>query len=176
MPKKQLPGGKQVTDPASGAEWSVNIPKVTVLDGDPRTLENFRLRLAPGEGHQVLTMLDKTNVNRLIVLDTDAVMVKWKDRQKTVLDLQRIHAAHMATRSTARLRRAVDWFPSPRTRKVLVKMVADQEALIAQLMIDGRVNTARWQIGVTWLLLAYTGTLHFISSLASAIRGKQRTN
>lgn len=136
--------------------------------------------------HNVFTYTSSIQVvSEVVIKDPDAFLhdnvarhtsIAAKSFSNYVLIKRQVEAARRAQSATAKLQRAVDWFPSPRTRKVLVKMVADQEALIAKLMTDGRFKTARWQIGVTWVLIAYTGMLHLVASLMSAIRGKQRTN
>lgn len=120
--------------------------------------------------HDLANYLDVTHIriNRIGVKSAEDNCSEPKPRAKPRRD------PPPAVRSP--MHRAIDWFPSPRTRKVLGKLVADQDALIADLDREGRTSAATWQRGITWVLLLYTGALHLISSLANAVRGSRKAS
>jgi hypothetical protein len=68
--------------------------------------------------------------------------------------------------------KATDFFPSPKTRKLLKKMVADQGTHIESLSDEGRFKTARWIWFSTWFLLVWYGCHSLITTVAKAIRGR----
>ena len=80
--------------------------------------------------------------------------------------------ARRRTPAGAALHSATDWFPSPKTRKLLKKLVVDQQSHIEQLAAEGRIVAARWQWYWTWALLLWYGGMHAISGLSRAFRGK----
>lgn len=67
---------------------------------------------------------------------------------------------------------ATDLFPSPKTRKLLKKMVVEQGVHIETLAAAGRFKTARWIWFSSWLLLIWYGCCGLIMSVAKAIRGR----
>ncbi len=71
-----------------------------------------------------------------------------------------------------RLVATVDWIPSPKTRKLLTKVVADQVAHLRDLERNGRYKAAKWQLYASWGLIAWYGVLHTVSSVFKAVRGK----
>lgn len=74
--------------------------------------------------------------------------------------------------SLSPLVKATDFFPSPKTRKLLKKMVADQGTHIESLSDEGRFKTARWIWFSTWFLLVWCGCHSLITTVAKAIRGR----
>ena len=68
--------------------------------------------------------------------------------------------------------KATDFFPSPKVRKLLKKMVAEQGIHIATLAGDGRFKTARWIWFSSWLLLIWYGCRGLIMTVAKAIQGR----
>lgn len=68
--------------------------------------------------------------------------------------------------------RATDFFPTPKTRKLLKKMVADQGDHIQILAKCGRFKTARWIWLSSWFLLIWYGFHGLVTSIAKAIRGR----
>jgi len=51
--------------------------------------------------------------------------------------------------------KAVGWVPSPKMRKVMNKLLADQENHIQELEQRGQFAAATWQRRLTWMLLLY---------------------
>lgn len=72
---------------------------------------------------------------------------------------------------TARHLDFVDWVPGT-SRKVLKKMIADQDAHIVDLHERGCLRAARFQIAATWGLIGWYLFKHLISGVARAIKGK----
>lgn len=98
--------------------------------------------------------------------------VRARTKNMVVMDQNGNVQIHRAAPPSAGLRSATDWFPSPKTRKLLTKFVADQLVHIEDLAAKGRWRTARWQWCWTWMLLFWYGGLHAVSGLSRAIRGK----
>lgn len=68
--------------------------------------------------------------------------------------------------------RATDLFPTPKTRKLLKKLIADQGDHIQTLTDAGRFKTARWIWLSSWFLLVWYGFHGLVTSVAKAIRGR----
>ena len=66
---------------------------------------------------------------------------------------------------------ATDWFPAPKTRKLLKKLVSDQAAHIQNLTSANRLNAARWIWASTWVLLIWYGAKDIVLGIAKAVRG-----
>lgn len=73
--------------------------------------------------------------------------------------------------SMDKLVEAVDWFPVPKTRKLLRKMVSEQGVHIDELAKKGRINAAKAQWYMSWGLLGWYGLRGLVTSIAKAVRG-----
>lgn len=70
---------------------------------------------------------------------------------------------------------AVNFVPSPKTRKLLKKLVADQTAHIAEMEASGQFKAARWNWWCTWWMIIYNTLIHTVTHAAKAVRGKSAT-
>ena len=66
----------------------------------------------------------------------------------------------------------VNLVPSPKTRKLLMKLVADQADHIRQLQEFSSHRSARWNWWLTWAMILYVGLTHFVMNIARAFRGR----
>jgi len=109
--------------------------------------------------------LDASNVLRYPYIRRTDIKTYKLLATKSAIDRSRFALSGTALRS------ATDWFPSPKTRKLLKKLVSDQLEHVDHLVATRRVGTARWQWCWTWLLLFWYGGLHAASGVARAMRG-----
>lgn len=70
---------------------------------------------------------------------------------------------------------AVNCVPSPKARKLLLKLVADQAEHIAELDRLGARKTARWNWWCTWGLIAWYACMHTVTNVMKAVRGRSAT-
>jgi hypothetical protein len=71
-----------------------------------------------------------------------------------------------------RLYEVTDWLPNPKGRKLAKKLVADQDAHINELVDKGQLKAAKWTKVWTWVLLGWYCTMHLVSGVSQAIKGR----
>lgn len=69
----------------------------------------------------------------------------------------------------------VNLVPSPKTRKVLSKLVTDQADHIAELETLGCWKSARWNWWCTWALILWYAGMHTATNVMKAVRGRSAT-
>ncbi len=67
---------------------------------------------------------------------------------------------------------AADLFPSPKTRKLLKKMLADQAEHIQSLSAKGRNWSAWWIWTTSWIMLIWYAAHGLLTSVMKAIKGR----
>lgn len=152
----------------------------------PPLLDRIRDNTKLLSEHVVMAIMDPDELDRLnrrvligrmpaYALETALLVTKFVFFPYTLLRFA-VNLGLFFTRKDAPsigpLVKATDFFPAPKTRKLLKKMVADQGDHIETLTVEGRVKTARWIWISSWFLLVWYGCHGLITSVAKAIRGR----
>jgi hypothetical protein len=136
------------------------------LDVDVSATLNWRSDIDLPTGATTLTSEERLKAMKELLQTKYSEDVMWSWRQ-------RVRHAQRPPPSTAKIEAVTDWFPSPKTRKLLRKLVADQAEHMTELAAKGRHRSARWTWLCTWALLLWYGPIHLIRSVMSAVRGRR---
>ena len=95
---------------------------------------------------------------------------KWSAVMQEHVDAQEAITKHIAVlETTSRFRRLVCMVPSPRQRKALRKLLADQEGEIESALREGDLKVAGWLQQATFFLAVWYLVTDTISTVRSAI-------
>lgn len=140
------------------------------LTTDPKV--EFRSALTP-------EMLEYLRVREATIMATlrNRRVTKWSGYVETAFSISPIKLPNSlllpkAPPSTQTIDAVADLVPSPKTRKLLKKMIAEQQAHISDLSAAHRPKAAYWAWSCTWGLLVWYTLLHGVSGVSRAIRGK----